>query len=215
MSQAVGIIGRLVDGMIRRTVRQRFHRVYWIPPANPLPEPCILTPNHHGWHDGHVMYHAATAMKLQVVGWVQEFDAFPSFASVGGMPFPAGDTTRRAVTIRRTVRLMSTDKRSLLLFPERTLHPPPEVLPFARSLEFLVSNAPSVSVIPVAIRYEMSMHERPDCFVVFGPPVEKGDALCFRTRLAVKRLLDELTVKMRFEPEAFEVLSRGTSDRRT
>src|SRR5665213_1220055 len=132
MSQAEGVVGRVVDQMIRRTVRKRFRCVHWIRPASAPQEPCILVPNHHGWHDGYVMYHAVTALNLRTVDWIQEFDAFPLFARVGGLPFPLNDATRRAATIRRTIRLMNAEKRNLLLFAESNLHPPPEVVSFGR-----------------------------------------------------------------------------------
>jgi len=212
MSQAVGLIGKVVDRMIRRTVRSRFRGVYWIPPKTPLQEPVVFAPNHHGWHDGYVMYHAVTALNLRTVDWIQEFDAFPLFAKVGGMPFPADDPTRRAMTIRKTIRLMREEKRNLLLFAEPSLHSPPEVMPFGNALRLVAAHIPGSSVVPVAIRYEMAIHERPECYILFGSPVPRGDAICERTRLAVKALLDELAMKMRFELDAFQTLAAGTLD---
>ncbi len=212
MSQAEGLIGQVVDRMIRRTVRSRFRSVYWLPPSQPLPEPCILVPNHHGWHDGYVMYHAITALKLLTMDWIQEYDAFPLFGKIGGMPFPANDAIRRAATIKKTVRLMNDEKRNLMLFAEQSLHLPPEILPFQRTLEFVVKHVPDAKVIPVAIRYDMSIHERPECYLSFGAPMAAGDAICERTRLAVKALLDELAVKIRFDHESFKTLAQGTKD---
>jgi 1-acyl-sn-glycerol-3-phosphate acyltransferase len=198
--------------MIRRAVRKSFRGVYWIPPAQPLPEPSILVPNHHGWHDGYVMYHAITAMKMLTLDWIQEFDSFPLFSRVGGMPFPADDAARRGVTIRKTIRLMNAEKRNLLLFAEQQLHRPPEIMPFGKALEVVAGRVTDVSVVPVAIRYEMSMHERPECFLHFGAPVKGKDATAAGTRLAVKALLDEIAVKIRFEPQAFQTLAEGTKD---
>lgn len=209
--QAEGVLGRAVDGMIRRSVRRAFHGVRWIPPAAPLPEPCVLVPNHHGWHDGYVMYVAATRLGLRFVDWIQEFDAFPLFAKVGGMPFPADDASRRAATIRQTIRLMRQEKRNLLLFAEGVLHRPPELMEFGRSLE-LVAEKTGAATIPVAIRYEAGLHERPECFLQFGGPVEPGPNLAARTRLEVRALLDLSAVKIRHEPEAFSLLAAGTPD---
>ncbi len=212
MSQAEGALGWFVDRMIRRTVRKRFHSVQWIPPATPITAPCILVPNHHGWHDGYVMYHAVTALRLRSLDWIQEFDVFPLFGKVGGMPFPSSDPHRRARTIRRTIRLMTQQKRNLILFAESQLHPPPEILPFGKALDLIASKVAGASVVPVAIRYEISMHERPECFLMFGAPMEQGDRLSERTRLTTKRLLDELAMKIRFEQSSFELLVRGTQD---
>ena len=212
MGQAVGLVGKIVDRMIRRTVRSRFRCVYWIPPVAPLPQPCIFAPNHHGWHDGYVMYHAVTALKMQTLDWIQEFDAFPLFGQIGGMPFPADDAAKRAITIRKTIRLMNQEKRNLLLFAEQELHLPPEVRQFGKALELVASHVTGACVVPTAIRYEMSMHERPECFLMFGTPLTGKDMTGAGTRLAVKSLLDELAVKVRFSPEAFQILAQGTLD---
>ena len=212
MGQAIGLVGKIVDGMIRRSVRQRFRGVYWIPPAEPLPAPCIFVPNHHGWHDGYVMYHAVTALGMPTLDWIQEFEAFPLFASIGGMPFPANNAAKRGGTIRKTIRLMNKEKRNLLLFAEQELHRPPEMLPFGKSLDFVASQVPEASVVPVAIRYELAMHERPECYILFGAPLKGKDINGAAVRLAVKGLLDELAVKMRFAPEAFKELAKGTLD---
>ena len=99
-----------------------------------------------------------------------------------------------------------------MIFAEQKLHPPPEVLPFGRALEIVATRVPGATIVPVAIRYEMSMHERPECFLMFGAPIIERERVCEKTRLAVKALIDELAVKIRFEPEAFQTLSKGTRD---
>ena len=208
--QQEGIVGLGVDWMIRRAVRRAFHTVWWNAPPTP-PAPAILVANHHGWHDGYLMYLAATRMGLRVVDWIAEFDAFPLFAKVGGMPFPADDPSRRAATIKRTIRLMR-EGRSLLLFAEGTLHRPPGLMPFGKALETVARGVPGVRVVPTAIRYELSMHERPEAWLRFGPEVETGEGLAERARLAVAGGLDALAGEVRFSPERFERLARGTLD---
>jgi len=197
--------------MIRRSVRKAFRNVYWAPPQLP-PPPCIFVPNHHGWHDGYVMYHAVTKLGLRSLDWIAEFDAFPLFAAVGGLPFPPRDASRRAATIRKTLNLMRAERRSLILFAEGTLHRPSTLMPFGKALELLADKALEAAVVPVGIRYEMAMHERPECHLMFGAPVERGPNLAYRTKLEVAHLLDLLEKKVRFEPEVFEVLASGTPD---
>jgi 1-acyl-sn-glycerol-3-phosphate acyltransferase len=211
-SQDEGPIGRLVGAMIRRSVRTRFHGLHWIPPAASLNAPVIFACNHHGWHDGYVMYHVVTRLKLRSLNWIQELDAFPPFAKVGGMPYPAGDVARRAATVRRTIRLMKEEKRSLVLFVEGELHYPPDLLPLGRSLDVVASKVPGVTVVPTAIRYEMSMHERPEAFVAFGGPVSAGEDLMVRARDALESTLDVLTTRIREDRDSFELLASGTPD---
>lgn len=212
MSQAEGVLGRFVDGMIRRTVRARFRNVYWTPPPSPIEPPAIFVANHHGWHDGYLMYHLVTRLGVRSLDWITEFGAFPLFAKVGGMPFPRDDAAGRAATIRRTIRLMTEERRSLILFAESELHRPPTLFEFGKALETVAKRVPGVTVVPVAIRYDMSIHERPEAIFSVGKPVELGPDLARRTRLAVRTLLDEVAAKLALEPHAFEVLAPGTPD---
>lgn len=203
----------MVDRMIRRSVRRSFRGVYWIPPTMPIAEPAIFVPNHHGWHDGHVMYLAMRHLGLAgISSWIAEYDAFPWAGRVGGMPFPADDASRRASTIRRTIRHMKDDKYSLLLFAEGVLHRPPKLMPFGKSLDLLVRQVPNATVIPVGIRYEQAMHERPECYVSFGAPMENGPELSRRTRLEVARVLDRTAATLIVSPEDFVELHAGTRD---
>ncbi len=198
--------------MIRRSVRQRFKGLYWLPPGYALEAPVVFVPNHHGWFDGYAMFHVVTRLGLRTVDWIQEFDAFPLFAKIGGMPYPLGDAVRRARTVRRTIRLMREERRSLLLFAEGHLHYPPNLLPFGKALETVVEKVPGVTVVPVAIRYENAMHERPECFIGFGDPVPAGPELCGRTRAAVGERLEQLHEQIRADRDVFETLAKGTDD---
>jgi 1-acyl-sn-glycerol-3-phosphate acyltransferase len=198
--------------MIRRSVRRRFHNVYWIPPSQTLREPCIFVPNHHGWFDGYLMFNVVSKLGLPTLDWIQEFDAFPLFAKIGGMPYPLNDIKRRAATVKRTIRLMREDAWSLLLFAEAHLHYPPDLLEFGKALETVAAKVPGVQIIPVAIQYEMAMHERPEAFITFGEPVSLGDNLASRTRLAVQELLTRSKALIRSESRPFEVLAPGTPD---
>ena len=154
------------------------------------------------------MFHVVTQLGIRTLDWIQEFDAFPLFAKIGGMPYPLNDLKRRSSTVKRTIRLMREQDWSLLLFAEAHLHYPPDLLDFGRALEVVADKVPGVQVIPVGIRYEMAMHERPEAFISFGQPVESGDGLAARTREAVRLVLEEM------KPGAndFQVLAKGTLD---
>jgi 1-acyl-sn-glycerol-3-phosphate acyltransferase len=198
--------------MIRSSVRKTFRNVYWRKPTLLPPPPVIFAASHHGWHDGYILFHVVDALGYRSLDWIQEFDAFPLFAKVGGMPFPANDAGARAATLRRTIRLMTEERRSLMLFAEGILHEPPMLWEFGKSIELIARTVPNVSVVPVAIRYRMSLHERPECHVALGEAVPTGPDLAGRTRLRVSNLLDEISVDALFRPERFEVLAKGTPD---
>lgn len=92
-------------------------------------------------------------------------------------------------------------------FAEGDLHPAPLLMPFDPTLD-----AATVPIHPVAIRYEMGTHERPECFVMVGPAMPSGPDLAARTRLEVWAMLDNLAVRLRHDPDSFVVLLAGTPD---
>jgi 1-acyl-sn-glycerol-3-phosphate acyltransferase len=171
--------------------------------------PFVFVPNHHGWFDGYLMFIALTKLEVHFVDWITEFDAFPLFGKVGGMPFPADDPQRRTATIRQTLKLMRGG-RSLLLFAESHLHYPPDLLPFSRVLDTISTKVPQAKFIPVAIRYELALHERPEAFLSFGDAVS-GSSLAEQAREAVKNLLDSAHQRIPTR-EGFEPLFHGTKD---
>lgn len=212
MSQEEGLLGRVVAGMIRRSVRRCFRGVYLDPAVPNLSEgPFVFAANHHGWHDGYLMFHLVTHLGIRCLDWIEEFDAFPLFARVGGMPFPADRPEIRAATIKRTIRLMREEGRSLVLFPEGVLHHPPEILPFGRAIE-VVAERTGALVVPVAIVYSMSMHERPEAFLKVGEPVPSGDDLAKRSRERIVEMAVCLNRDLRERPDTFQTLVRGTLD---
>lgn len=189
--------------MIRRSVRRAFHTVWWRPPDAPLTSPSIVIANHHGWHDGYLAYLAATKLSLPFVMWVQELKAFPLFARAGAMPFDADDQAIRVRTIRQTIRLLRQGERSLILFPEGVLHWPPEIAEFGRSLNLLRRKVPAAPIVPLAIRYELAMHERPEAYLAFGNPLGRNE----EPRAELERLLST-----DLRSTHFEVLAHGTRD---
>ena len=209
MSQEEGVVGKFVGAMIRRSVRARFQNVYWRPPSKQLSAPIIFYVNHHGWLDGYLMFLAVSKLSIRCVGWIQEFDAFPLFSKVGGMRFTSGDITQRVTTIRQTIKLMRTEQRSLVIFPEGIMHRPPQIWELGRSLESVAKKVPGVNLVPVSICYELSMHERPEAWMKFGTPHDFDSLAQCKDRMEAG--LDALKQSIS-DGGAFEILACGTPD---
>jgi 1-acyl-sn-glycerol-3-phosphate acyltransferase len=154
------------------------------------------------------MFHAITKLRVRCLDWIEEFDSFPLFAKVGGMRFAKGDMVGRANTIRRTIKLMRTDRRSLVIFPEGVLHRPNDLLPFGRSLQTIATKVSGVTMVPVAIKYEMSMHERPEAWVSFGEshPFESLQECEAKLQAELQLLNNRILAN-----HDFEVLATGTA----
>lgn len=188
--------------MIRRSVRARFRTVYWKPPAE-FPEQCIFLANHHGWHDGYLMFHLANRVERRSLDWIQEYAAFPFFGKAGGMPFPANQPEIRAGTIKKTIKIMNEENRSLILFGEGILHRGPDVWQIGKALDLVLKKVPNAIVIPVGIRYDMSLHERPEAFLSFGNPTRSTENLQSTLQSLVNEPISE---------EGYEILVQGTLD---
>jgi len=201
--QEQGFVGRMVGNMVRRSVRQRFHTVWWNAPQTAPRAPAVLYANHHGWMDGYLMFYLVTKLGLPSVDWIEEYDAFPLFKTIGGIRFAAGDTAGRALAVRQTIRLMKHQGKSLVIFPEGVLHQPPDVLPFGKALETVATKVGGISLVPVAIRYEMSLHERPEAFLTVGQPHQWESLEDCRERL--------VALLANAEPSG-DVLVHGTRD---
>ena len=107
---------------------------------------------------------------------------------------------------------MKEEHLNLLLFAEQHLHRGPQILPLGGALDLLVRKVPDCKVVPVAIRYDMSLHERPEVYLKFGSAVKGHEDIQLKTRLAILNEMDQLETKLRIDPEAFRVLATGTLD---
>lgn len=196
-------IGAAVRKMVRRSVRARFHSVHWIPQAG-ISRPAVFYANHHGWMDGYLMHHLAARLGHDDLYWIEQYDAFPLFRTGGGLPYRVGDVAGRAATIRQTIRLLRQGK-SLMLFPEGVMHPPGDVLPFGRAMQVLAKHVRDLVFVPVGIRYEMAMHERPEAWLQVGEP-HRFDSL----ELCRSRIQSMLGAPLR--RSEYQLLAAGTKD---
>lgn len=208
-TQTEGFVGWLVGGMIRRSTRSRLRNLYWSAPQEPLTAPVIFYCNHHGWLDGYILFHVVEKLKLKALDWIEEFDSFPLFAKAGGMRYAAGDTTGRATTIRKTIRLMNSEKLSLMLFAEGVLHRPPTIWPLGKALQLVAEKVKGVTLVPTAIYYEHSIHERPEAWVSLGSSHAFSSLDDCQSRLEGE--LGSLRERVG-KNEDFPILARGTGD---
>lgn len=197
--------------MVRRNVRARFHTVYWRGRENvPADGAVVFACTHHGWHDGYLMFVAVTALGKPSVDWVEEYDAFPLFSRIGALPMPPDDAPRRLRSLRQTVRLMR-EGVSLVHFPEGVLHRGPGLLEFGKAMGFLQRALGKIPVVPVAIAYHHSVHERPEAVLEFLPAVTLPDGKVEDVRAALEAAL----AARRAKPGPWagdEVLAKGTPD---
>lgn len=208
MKQEQGPVGVAIGSYIRFLVKNRFRAVYWTGPKS-VTAPTVFVTNHHGWFDGFLMYLLVKRLGVVTIDWMQEFDQFPLFRTIGVLPFPADDPARRMQTIRETVRKMKEENVSLLFFAGGNLTRPTTEVPSSteHSLKQLRKLVGNVTFTPVCIQYEMSLHERPEAIIRLGSATTDPAVATHQ--------LGEL-LQMPFEPEALvlasEILIAGKAD---
>ena len=138
--------------------------------------PLVLFANHHYWWDGYLGYWLIRALGRRMVVWMESYRRFPPFGAIGALPFPPDDPQVRARTVRRTVHALRTEPATaLLLFPEGTLHGDTErLLPFQRSLHWLVCRVPQATLLPLALHIEPSYHQYPRAYLSVGAPFQSA-----------------------------------------
>ncbi len=170
-SAFVRLQARFVDGLILRSLRGHFRAIY-VRGASPVePKPLILFANHHYWWDGYLGYWLIRSWGRRPLAWMEAYRRFPPFGAVGALPFPPDDAAARARTVRRTLEALQSPETVLLLFPEGKLHGETErLLPFQRSLHWLVRQTPKALLLPLAIYIEPSYHQYPRAYLSVGEP---------------------------------------------
>jgi len=138
--------------------------------------PLVLFANHHYWWDGYLGYWLIRALGRRMVVWMEAYRRFPPFGAIGALPFPPDDPQVRARTVRRTVQILRTEPATaLLLFPEGVLHGDTErLLPFQRSLHWLVCRVPQATLLPLALHIEPSYHQYPRAYLSVGAPFQSA-----------------------------------------
>jgi hypothetical protein len=121
-------------------------------------------------------YWLIRAWGRRMVVWMEAYRRFPPFGAIGALPFPPDDPQVRARAVKRTVHALRTEPATaLLLFPEGTLHGDTErLLPFHRSLHWLVCRVPQATLLPLALHIEPSYHQYPRAYLSVGAPFQSA-----------------------------------------
>lgn len=178
---------RIVDW----TLRNRFRRIYWNPPAAAVQLPAVLCANHFTWHDGFLLGKVCWTLGYPAIALVEDPRATQVFKNLGAIGLPNQGAMARGRALKRAIRDMQKG-RLLTLFPEGILHPPQDVLPFQFGLDLINRTLEGTTFWPIAIHTELCYHERPEAWVYVGDPVQIEGPVANRLREYVCQQLKEL-----------------------
>jgi len=167
---------RIAYGILDRSLRRAFREVRWVGPWDPPPtdRPVVAYANHHAFHDGQLLgWLAERVLRRTTVVWMEDLDRFPFFATLGALPFPSTDPSRRYSTIRQTARLMVRNPdTTLVYFPEGHLHAAEEgITHFAPDVFHRLARVlGDVSFLPIGVHLTGWHDARPTAVLGGGRP---------------------------------------------
>lgn len=204
------------------SLRRMFGGIYvYIHPAtlrlrSPVESPVIFCLTHSGWWDGHIAYmlnqkifkHDGYLMMEEV-----HLARYAFFTWVGVFGIDRHDARKAIASIEYITGLLKeTPNSTLWMFPQGTMtHPEVRPLDVFGGAANIARRVGRCAVVPVALRYDFLMEQRPDAFARLGPPIFLGEErvssreLTVRISQAMTQTADELRG---------DVLSRDTSSYR-
>lgn len=161
-----------------RKVRRSFSRVLLKHEENisfaDLETPLILYANHPGWWDG-VLPFLLTSVHLGLDGYAMMEEAqmqrYGFFRRIGCFSVDRESPRDSLLSLRYAASLLRARNRLLWIFPQgEIVHVEQRPLHLYRGLAWLMKELERVTVVPVALRYELGRQERPEAWIHCGTP---------------------------------------------
>lgn len=209
-----------------RLLKNHFYRIHLAGKIN-LSEinsdlPVIFYANHSNWWDGFIAY-LLTSRILKADDYlmmdIEQMQKYKFFKYVGVFSVNRNDAKDAMKSLNYAADILRNSKRYLWIFPQGKMQ-----VQDRRPIEFfggtakLAEKLGSVNLLPVAIRYEFLMEQRPEAFVSIGKPdvfessVPKD--LTGKLQGKLTDLLDELKRKVtEGNISDFETIFKGKSSR--
>ena len=169
----------LFEFVFRPWMRRRLSGVYitGLPRAVPDDRPILFIANHLGWWDGFVLREVQRRIRPRAPLFItmtgENLRKFSGLRLMGSIDVGRDSPTalRRALRFFEEQRAASSDFTTVL-FPQGALWPARRrPIVFRRGITTFVRILSPVTVIPVAIDYEMFDRPTPGAFLSVGPPI--------------------------------------------
>ena len=176
--------------------------------------PVILYANHSNWWDGFIAYFLTNRI-LKTDDYlmmdIEQMKKYSFFKYIGVFSVNRTKARDAMESINYAAKLLSGTKKYLWMFPQGEMQPQ-EKLPvvFYSGITKITQKLPAVNLIPVSIRYEFLMEQRPEVFIQIGKP----DVI---TNPPAKELLIHLQDKLNSGCELLKekVINNNTADFKT
>ncbi|MBE2219261.1 MAG: lysophospholipid acyltransferase family protein [Ignavibacteria bacterium] len=217
------VIGSLFAFYHKRLLKKHFFRIHLNGRenlANTGRTPAILAANHSNWWDGFLAYFLTNRlMKCDdyLMMDIEQLKRYSFFRYIGVFSVDRKNPAEAMRSINYAADIIKDSNRCLWIFPQGEMTPQDKrPLVFYSGISKIAERAGKVKTIPVAIRYEFLMEQRPEVFISIGKPVESTDGnKNFTTELEqiMTKQLDDLKNDVTNGTGNFEIIFTGKSSR--
>ncbi len=218
------IIGSLFALYHNRLLRRHFYRIHLSGRENLAQAgkelPVILAANHSNWWDGFIAYFLSNRlMKCDdyLMMDIKQMKKYSFFKYIGVFSVDRESPTEAIRSVNYAAEILKDSNRCLWIFPQGEMTPQDKrPLVFYSGISKIAERAGKVQIIPVAIRYEFLMEQRPEVFISIGSPVDfTAGNKNFTKELEqlMTKLLDNLKNDVTNGTGKFEIVFTGKSSR--
>jgi 1-acyl-sn-glycerol-3-phosphate acyltransferase len=157
---------------------------------------CIFYANHSNWWDGFIAYfltHRILKEDDYLMMDIEQMRKYPFFKYIGVFSVDRSNPSSALQSIEYAASLLKNKKRSLWIFPQGEMAPQDKrPLDFFRGISKLTEKTGPLNIVPVALRYEFLMEQRPEIFISISKPVSDHSSYKALTAKLEKELTEEL-----------------------
>lgn len=162
----------------KRLLKKHFFRIYLTGEENLLITdnslPVILYANHSNWWDGFIAFQL-TSRYLNADDYlmmdIEQMSKYRFFRYVGVFSVNRNDARQGVESINYAAELLRNSNRYLWIFPHGGIKPQDfEPVIFYSGVTRIAEKLGRVNLIPVSLRYEFMLEQRPEVFIKIGKP---------------------------------------------
>lgn len=184
----------------RRLIRKQFGSLQISGSGFPATERLVIAyMNHSAWWDAVIPVHLSHDLYPRAIHALMEGEQirkYPFFRHLGCFGPTEKTVADAKAVVEYATRVLTNAKAPAVfwIFPQGAILPSHIPMEFRSGLARIAERLPDAVIIPVAVRYEFTKNEKPDCFVRIGEPVARSEEAHSRfTRRLEQRLEGELT----------------------
>ncbi len=163
-------------------LRKHFYRIFLSGEKNLLPllknNTVILYANHSNWWDGLAAFYLSKTIwniDAYVMMDIEQMQKYIFFKRVGAFSVNRSNAKEALESVEYAVDLLRNHRRVLWIFPQGKMqHNDFRPIVFFNGISKIAQKLNDVTLIPVALRYEFLMEQRPEIFISIGKAKSTG-----------------------------------------